>query len=284
MNGRRGTKSNGRGARPKRNKKSASRVAKSAAKAQTTVRYQPPFGTSFRTHLTYAQYVDFSFSVANTAYMYQFNANSVYDPDRTGAGHQPYGHDQLALMFNKYRVFKFRYLCEVIPGNDTSNSTVEWGTTVRNGTYSVSYPEVFELPFVKTVTLTNNATPKKLRGQVDLTRINERPLSYITDDRTASDCTSSPAEVILFTFFGISNQANVCRVRVTLIYDVEYYDPLPLGASVPEPLAFPGRNAILSRSERVQSYPMPVNPKFVPLPVLSKTDWDKRGNPIEEQQ
>lgn len=279
MNGRRGIKRNGRSARP--NKKSAARVVKAVSQAQTTVRYQPPFGTSFRTRLTYAQYVDFNFAVANTAYMYQFNANSVYDPDRTGGGHQPYGHDQLALMFNKYRVFKIRYLCEVIPGNDVANSTIEWGATVRNGSYTVAYPEVFELPFVKTFSLTNNASPRKLRGTVDLTRLNERAMAYVVDDRTASDTGSSPNEVILFTFFGISNQANLTRVRVTLVYDVEYFDPLSLGSSVPMMEGFPGRNAVCARTERVQSFPMPLSLNYKPVPALTKSDWDKKGNPIE---
>jgi len=260
------------------NSSRVNQVIKKESRAQTTIRYQPPFGTSMRTNLTYAQYVDFSFSVANTAYMYQFNANSVFDPDRTGGGHQPYGHDQLATMFNKYRVFGFRYLVEVIPGNDVSNSTINWGATVRNGVYTVSYPEVYELPFVKTATLTNNSKPTKMRGRIDLTKINERAIAYISDDRTAADTSSSPAEVILFTFFGVSNQGNVCRVRVTLVYDVEYFDPVTLGASVEYKKEGFSRN--LCFAERVQSYPMPVNPNFKPLPALNKDDWDKKGNPI----
>jgi hypothetical protein len=33
-----------------------------------------------------------------------FRANSIYDPDYSGIGHQPYGHDQWQAIFNHYSV------------------------------------------------------------------------------------------------------------------------------------------------------------------------------------
>lgn len=35
-----------------------------------------------------------------------FNLNSQYDPDQTGVGHQPYGRDQLAGLYGRYKVKK----------------------------------------------------------------------------------------------------------------------------------------------------------------------------------
>lgn len=32
------------------------------------------------------------------------NLNSLYDPDQSGIGHQPYGHDELALLYKVYKV------------------------------------------------------------------------------------------------------------------------------------------------------------------------------------
>lgn len=34
----------------------------------------------------------------------KYNLNNLYDPDQTGAGHQPYGFDQLAGIYNRYKV------------------------------------------------------------------------------------------------------------------------------------------------------------------------------------
>ena len=33
--------------------------------------------------------------------LWKFGANSIQDPDITGTGHQPMGHDQMALLYNK---------------------------------------------------------------------------------------------------------------------------------------------------------------------------------------
>lgn len=36
----------------------------------------------------------------------QFRANSIFDPDATGVGHQPYGRDTLAEVWQSYKVFR----------------------------------------------------------------------------------------------------------------------------------------------------------------------------------
>lgn len=41
-----------------------------------------------------------------TGSQYVFRLNSLYDPDLTGTGHQPYGFDQYAALFNRYKVDK----------------------------------------------------------------------------------------------------------------------------------------------------------------------------------
>lgn len=44
-----------------------------------------------------------------------FRANSIYDPDLTGGGHQPYGHDQIATQYATYFVLKSRIKVEFAP-------------------------------------------------------------------------------------------------------------------------------------------------------------------------
>lgn len=58
--------------------------------------------------------------------LWQFRANSIYDPDQTGLGHQPLGHDEWAQFYNHAVVLgskinaKFSYAA----GNSTTNQMI----------------------------------------------------------------------------------------------------------------------------------------------------------------
>jgi len=63
------------------------------------------------------------FTLASAAYSgtYVFNANSLFDPDRTGTGHQPRGFDQLAganVPYNRYLVTKVNWRFVPMSGID----------------------------------------------------------------------------------------------------------------------------------------------------------------------
>ena len=61
-----------------------------------------PLGSRHACNLRYAQ--SFQFTPGTTAVDQTFRANSCFDPDLTGTGHQPYGFDQLMLFFDHYCV------------------------------------------------------------------------------------------------------------------------------------------------------------------------------------
>lgn len=54
--------------------------------------------------LRYCETVQLNPTAADAAVEYRFRANSVYDPDRTGTGHQPLYFDQLAGLYESYEV------------------------------------------------------------------------------------------------------------------------------------------------------------------------------------
>ncbi len=56
-----------------------------------------------RTKLVYSQFVTVTAAQQVTG-KYSFRANSIFDPDITGVGHQPKFHDQMALYYARYRV------------------------------------------------------------------------------------------------------------------------------------------------------------------------------------
>jgi len=50
------------------------------------------------------KYASFDEQVSAGISVYTYRLNSLYDPDETGTGSQPYGFDELMAFFNRYRV------------------------------------------------------------------------------------------------------------------------------------------------------------------------------------
>lgn len=64
-----------------------------------------PFPPSQVVKFTYTQTVPLTSGTGGIYGTEQaYRLNSLYDPDLTGVGHQPYGHDQMALIYRQYKV------------------------------------------------------------------------------------------------------------------------------------------------------------------------------------
>lgn len=48
-------------------------------------------------------------------YSFVYKANSAFDPDSTGTGHQPYGYDQLTPLFREYSVLSSKIVVRFTP-------------------------------------------------------------------------------------------------------------------------------------------------------------------------
>lgn len=86
------------------------------------------FPTGMRTHLRYNELVSINPAAGATLASYVFRANSIYDPNRTGIGHQPLGRDIWAGIYNHYVVISSKITCMFIP-------TIGKTGTVIYGTY-----------------------------------------------------------------------------------------------------------------------------------------------------
>jgi len=67
--------------------------------------YFDPFPRTMRAKLRYTTVVNFNAGISAAARHF-FRAGSIFDPDYTGVGYQPYGHDTYQLIYNHYRVVK----------------------------------------------------------------------------------------------------------------------------------------------------------------------------------
>jgi len=119
----------------------------SLSRAFTTFNGNSPFPPNKLYKLKYTE--SFVFSTDSTPLrvygtQQRWNLNSLFDPDSTGTGHQPYGFDALAIAYNRYKVVGVTVEMEV---TDPSADGIRIGACLLNpanagGTISGVDPDV----------------------------------------------------------------------------------------------------------------------------------------------
>lgn len=163
--------------------------------------------------------------------IYRFNLNSIFDPNRTGVGHQPYGRDQLATLFNRYRVFKCAYAITFYSSANTLRLAAI-PSNVEMGLGSVS--EAVENPLAKWGTQTPGGTIKVVSGTVYLPSLVGRSKSqYLADDRYQAQMSESPLEAAVLNIIAqtIADSATTIDCTISLTYHVECFDRNSLAQS-----------------------------------------------------
>lgn len=69
------------------------------------------FPDEFTTRLRYCEVITLT-SASNGVGKYCFRMNSIFDPDQTGTGHQPYYYDQLSALYGRYVVLGSKLTAE----------------------------------------------------------------------------------------------------------------------------------------------------------------------------
>lgn len=98
--------------------------------------YQPrsAIADSQIVHLRYGDHTTVN-AGAGTSASQVFSCNNIFDPDITGVGHQPLGHDEWANFYNHYVVLGSRIKCIFMPtGDSTGNSSFICSITVEDDT------------------------------------------------------------------------------------------------------------------------------------------------------
>lgn len=140
-----------------------------------------------------------------------FRANSLFDPDLTGVGHQPYGFDQKMLFYNHFTVLgckvEARFLPSAVPPQSVTavgiaispgqnlNETYEQLRESKNGTHSL-------------LTYGTDNKPKMLTLKFSSSKFfGKSPASMIGDTLYRGSATANPTE-------GAYIQVWVCGVNV----------------------------------------------------------------------
>lgn len=158
--------------------------------------------------------------------LFYFNLNSVFDPNRTGVGHQPYGHDTLATLYNRYRVIScgWRIQCMLASGGTPINvGCIPANDTVTFSTIS----ELRENPRARYITQNPGAGAMTLSGKSYLpSLVGRSKAQYMADDRYQAAVGASPQELAILNILTTSNTdvAQAAFIQVVLEYTVEWFD------------------------------------------------------------
>jgi len=217
---------------PKRNMRKGRKAYKKRAPTVLVNRALSPFAQRFITRMKYAEQISQVGPGLGGLTQYTMNLNSIFDPNRTGIGHQPYGHDTMATLYNRYRVIKCSYAISALAtGGTTADQYGIIAALPANEVIGISggVAEVQENPRCKFVTQAPNSGPKVLRGTVSIPSLVGRTKSqYMSDDRYQAVYGTSPAELaILNIFTGLLNgnsETITTKLNIVLEFTVESFD------------------------------------------------------------
>lgn len=172
---------------------------------------------------------------------YRFNLNSINDPNRTGAGHRPYGVAQLlgtsstSGLYNRYRVISCSYniYCSPSTGQKVQLTALPANEQVSSGSSNGS--SLRENPRARYVTQQEGAPFKLLRGKVYLPAlVGRNKAQYMADDRYQAQWNADPAELALLNVYltemsdapgtGAGAIPVQAKVNIELTYTVEFFD------------------------------------------------------------
>lgn len=172
--------------------------------------------------LTYSDHYTLNPGVAGAASTNVFRLQSIFDPDLTGVGHQPPGHDELANLYERYQVWKVDFKVSFVSADvtlgilvgysigDTTTVSVDHDVYLENGQCDWG----FLGPSGSNVrTFTGSVKPCDVHG-----------VSYLqymaNDDEYGAPFGSNPNEGSYFKIFaaGVGNDTGPAVCQVQFIY------------------------------------------------------------------
>jgi len=190
-----------------------------------------PIPTRLITRMKYSQHFPIAAGVG--PHIQKFRLNSIYDPDYTGAGHQPYGFDTYELLYSRYRVFSASWVLKADNIEQSDPVTfVLVPSNVLGATTSVE--QSAEMPRAKW-RICAPGVQAVLNGRINLASLNgQSSTEFRGNDRVQSQVSTNPAEVALLNIIaqGTGNTGvYTCAYHITIMYHVEFFDPVALAQS-----------------------------------------------------
>lgn len=197
--------------------------------------------TGITTRVKYAEWLDLTMGngvSGTTPAIFAFSTNSIQDPNVTGAGHQPMGHDQLAALYGRYTVLGSKI--KIHAHNASTSTGAIIGCFVTNSS-TLGAQSVANLIEEKASKVSNKVLSLLTGGH---------PTSYLTDtwslrkeikgakgvgDVYSAAIGSSPSVQNYFLVWmgpmDASNTTHKVQFYVEVDYIVRWFDPIQLTQS-----------------------------------------------------
>lgn len=236
--------------RSKKFNKSRSTESKNYTRAPTVPRGSSVYNTlltknplfpirSFqRGQLYYDPYIQLNPSLGNLA-IYNFSANGLFDPNRSGTGHQPIGFDTMMTLYEQWTVVRSRIKVTAINiGDDAVRVAVYLNPDIT----ASSITATMENGLLQSKVLVGSSPDsgsnrmKTLELTCDIPKYFGKSFNAIlADPQMYGTISSDPGEQVYFTIaawdpFTSSSSAGVA-FDVTISYDVMYWEPKKIGSS-----------------------------------------------------
>lgn len=173
---------------------------------------------------------------AATASSQVMNLNSAFDPDRTGTGHQPYGFDTMAALYNRYRVLKAHWRVSFTPGSLAYDVTVFPlnGLLSSSPTTASTFNTACEQQRSHVRSISPTGSSEGYRGSIDLIKLaGTTRTEYLADDRYEATVSASPAELMVLYVVWYNPNGSSTGTGFTLEFDldIDFHDPISLAGS-----------------------------------------------------
>lgn len=186
-----------------------------------------PLATSVVKRLKYVERIQLNPALTGAIASYTFAANDLFDPNRSGTGHQPYGFDQLMALYNHYQVTGSKITITVTAGQ---NESFVYGMQLNDSLTmsSANVEAICEQPFARRKVIaagTNNVIDLTISNTFSLAKyfgakVNRN--SLIGNRTYMGTETTSPTEAAFFVIWCAANGPTIDPSAIQFHVEIEY--------------------------------------------------------------
>lgn len=202
-----------------------------ARKSKSSIGYnnasQGPIPDRYICRLTYSDLNNMSSNYTAPGYL-QYRINSLFKPNFTYTGHQPFGYDQLSVLYNMYRVDGMKY--QIWVTNQSITDHAEVVVNIRDTvTLFTNFNTLFESPNNRRFVIGPEVSKSSLyvKGYVSVAKASGDTSTRVkNDDIYSANVGASPTSTPMLTVYCINQNvgANISvNVRVCLTYYATFF-------------------------------------------------------------